>query len=53
MVVTYCSDPECTSAIELADGLVARGHKRTVILLDGLPGWNEAGYQTEGDRKQE
>lgn len=44
LIVTYCSDPECTEAIKLADTLVARGHTRVVILLEGLPGWKDAGY---------
>ncbi len=44
LIVTYCSDPECASAVKLADALVARGHTRVVILLEGLPGWMGAGY---------
>jgi len=47
-LVTYCSDPQCGTAIKLADELVARGHARVFILLEGLPGWKEAGYPTEG-----
>lgn len=47
-LITYCSDPQCGSAIKLADELVARGHTRVFILLEGLPGWKEAGYPTEG-----
>lgn len=46
-IVTYCSDPECDGAIRLADALVAKGHTHVVILLDGLPGWKDAGYPTE------
>ncbi|MBI2842493.1 MAG: hypothetical protein HYX78_03755 [Armatimonadetes bacterium] len=46
LLVTYCSDPECSAAVELADQLVARGHTRVVILLEGLPGWKSAGYPT-------
>lgn len=46
-IVTYCSDPECGTAIELADALVARGHTRVFILLEGMPGWKDAGYPTE------
>lgn len=44
VIVTYCSDPECQEAIKLADGLVAHGHTKVVILLEGLPGWKDAGY---------
>lgn len=44
LIVTYCSDPECREATKLADKLVARGYKRVVILLEGLPGWKAAGY---------
>ena len=49
IIITYCSDPECTSAVELADALLARGHKKVVILLEGLPGWKDAGWPTEGE----
>lgn len=46
-VVTYCSDAQCDTAIRLADALVARGHTRVFILLEGIPGWKGAGYPTE------
>lgn len=43
-IVTFCSDPECKEAVKLGDALAARGHTRVVILLEGLPGWKNAGY---------
>lgn len=46
VIVTYCSDPQCDTAIKLADALVARGHTHVFILLEGLPGWKDAGYPT-------
>ena len=46
LLITYCSDQQCASAIKLADALVARGHTRVVIMLEGLPGWKDAGYPT-------
>lgn len=46
VIVTYCSDPECTESIKLADALVAKGFTKVVILLEGLPGWKNAGYST-------
>lgn len=46
IIVTYCSDPECSEAIDLADALVAKGYTKVVILLEGLPGWKDAGYST-------
>jgi rhodanese-related sulfurtransferase len=46
VIVTYCSDPECVEAMKLADALVAKGFTKVVILLEGLPGWKEAGYPT-------
>lgn len=46
LLVTYCSDLQCASATKLADELVARGHTRVVIMLEGLPGWKGAGYPT-------
>ena len=45
-IVTYCSDPQCEAAIKLADALVARGHTQVLILLEGLPGWKDAGNET-------
>lgn len=45
-IVTYCSDAQCEAAVQLADALIARGHTRVFILLDGLPGWTGAGYPT-------
>ena len=44
LIVTYCSDPECREATKLADALTAIGYTRVVILLEGLPGWKNAGY---------
>lgn len=46
VIVTYCSDPECTESMKLADALVAKGFTKVVILLEGLPGWKDAGYPT-------
>lgn len=46
LIVTYCNDAECSTSTKLADDLVARGHTRVLILLDGLPGWRDAGYPT-------
>lgn len=46
-IITYCSDPQCETAIKLADALVDRGHTRVFILLEGLPSWRDAGYPTE------
>jgi len=51
LLVTYCSDVQCASAIKLADALVALGHTRVVIMLEGLPGWRDAGYPTSSGMK--
>ena len=51
-IVTYCSDPQCETAITLADALVARGHTHVLILLEGLPGWKDAGYPATAGAKQ-
>ncbi len=48
IIITYCSDPECLSALKLADALLAKGHKNVFIMLEGIPGWKEAGYPTAG-----
>jgi len=44
LIITYCSDPECQTAVKLADALVLRGHTRVVIMLEGFPAWEKAGY---------
>lgn len=46
VIITYCSDPECTESVKLADALVAKGFTKVVILLEGLPGWKYSGYPT-------
>jgi len=51
LLITYCSDQQCASAIKLADALVARGHTRVVIMLEGLPGWIDAGYPTSSGKE--
>jgi rhodanese-related sulfurtransferase len=53
LIVTYCSDPECSEAIKLADNLVARGYEKVVILLEGLPGWSDAGYPIISEKEPE
>lgn len=52
VIVTYCSDPECTESIKLADALVAKGFTKVVILLEGLPGWKDAGYPTAKEESE-
>ncbi len=42
-IVVYCSEPDCESAVRVGDRLLAMGHRRTMILLEGLPGWKNAG----------
>ena len=51
LLIAYCSDPECSTAIKLADALVARGHTRVFIFLEGLPGWTEAKYPTASGKE--
>lgn len=51
LIVTFCSDAECKEAIKLADKLVAQGNTRVVILLEGLPGWKDAGYPTASGKE--
>jgi rhodanese-related sulfurtransferase len=53
LIVTFCSDSECREAVKLADALIARGHTRVVILLEGLPGWADAGYPTASGKEPE
>lgn len=47
LLITYCSDAECESAMELGDLLVLKGYKKVFILIDGFPGWVKAGYPIE------
>ena len=46
-IITYCSDSECESSMELGDLIVKKGYKRVFILIDGLPGWKQLGYPIE------
>ncbi len=48
-IITYCSDPECESAIKLADTLTAAGFTKVSIMLDGIPAWKEAGYPVQSN----
>lgn len=48
-IITYCSDPECESAIRLADTLTKVGFHHVSILLDGLPAWSDAGYPVQSN----
>ncbi len=45
-IVVYCSEPDCESAVRVGDRLMAMGHRHTMILLEGLPGWKNAGLPT-------
>jgi rhodanese-related sulfurtransferase len=47
VIITYCSDPECESAIKLADTLTTAGFTKVSIMLDGIPAWKEAGYPVQ------
>lgn len=46
LIITYCSDPECASAVKVADALVERGYTRVFIMLEGFPKWKEDGNPT-------
>ena len=50
-IITYCSDDQCETASRLADALAARGYTHVFILIEGLPGWEDAEYPTAGEAK--
>lgn len=52
LIVIFACDPECVDSVKLADALVARGHSKVVVLVDGLRGWKDAGFPTASGKEQ-
>ncbi len=46
-IVTYCSGRECDDSHQLAQNLFTEGYTNISVFIDGLPGWQEAGYPVE------
>lgn len=49
-VVVYCSSDDCLASKLLYRALLAAGFKRVRRYSGGVVGWQEAGFELEGDR---
>ena len=43
-ILVYCGGGDCDISLDLALELTQAGHRRVLVLLDGYPGWEEAGF---------
>lgn len=50
-IILYCSGPECEMAEKTAYLLVQLGYRSLMIMSDGFPAWQKAGYPVEGSTK--
>ena len=50
-IILYCSGPECEMAEKTAYLLVQLGYRSLMIMSDGFPAWQKAGYPVEGSMK--
>lgn len=48
-IVVYCASRECEASPNAAKKLEKLGYKNVVDFEDGLAGWQEAGYEFEGN----
>jgi rhodanese-related sulfurtransferase len=46
-ILAYCDGGECELSHDLASELTRAGHRRVMVLKDGYPAWEEAGYPVE------
>jgi rhodanese-related sulfurtransferase len=46
LIVIYCENGDCSSAIELAEALLAEGFRRIAVFEGGWDEWAESGYPT-------
>jgi rhodanese-related sulfurtransferase len=46
-IITYCSGRTCEDSHQLAQLLLAFGYTKVNVFIDGLPGWETAGYPIE------
>jgi len=46
LIVIYCDNEECPSAVELAEALLAEGFRRIAVFEGGWDEWAESGYPT-------
>ena len=49
-VIVYCSDPECTASVRVAEQLLALGYRNVRHYAGGKRDWVEAGFPVEGGR---
>ena len=46
-IVTYCDGEDCSLSEDLAKELIAMGHEKVKVLVNGWTRWLEAGLPTE------
>jgi rhodanese-related sulfurtransferase len=48
-IIVYCSSSGCMASVRAADTLEKAGYTNVKHYKDGLAGWQNAGYQFEGE----
>jgi rhodanese-related sulfurtransferase len=43
-IMVYCGGGDCELSLDLAFAINETGHRRVMVLTDGYPAWEEAGY---------
>jgi len=43
-IMVYCGGGDCELSLDLAFAINESGHRRVLVLTDGYPAWEEAGY---------
>jgi rhodanese-related sulfurtransferase len=43
-IIAYCGGGTCEISMGVADALIAKGHRRVLVYMGGLPEWEAAGY---------
>jgi rhodanese-related sulfurtransferase len=46
-ILCYCGGGECELSHDLGSELTRAGHRKVLVLKDGYPAWEEAGYPVE------
>lgn len=47
-IVVYCANADCNASSKLAEALVDKGYVQVWDFVEGLDGWEEAGYEFAG-----
>ena len=47
-IIAYCGGGTCEISMGVADALIARGHRKVLVYMGGMPEWTAAGYPVAG-----